>query len=466
MFRIRYILIWVVVSFALLFGVSWALERETIKFEAQQVQVLTELAADSALQAGQGIDDLFSQTIADDGGWSASNNDVFFNRTDTLSLKILYPAYPTSAHYTTNRDLFQWYLNTNNVARWKAFAYLYDATGVGIKAPLSGGAASYPAQADTVSKEFQEFAKKTTKSTTYIPYYVGNVLKWIKVPRIALIGARCIWYDESDYQHDIMCYGDMAGDTDDYKYGWKALQQNGYLYAKRSGVFGEYFLTPSKVGVTYINRDLTEKIYQNNLDIIMRYKYNEDNNLTTGRGMLESAYQAQTQQVKNNIISLRNEVINNGLFTVSKETSTISAIDYAIIDVFDSTNDAMIEQLYGGWVEYLTLNNGTFVVNTQGNKVVKFKGKMTAEKLNERSTEVNPTTGTKPTNKYLVVAKVKFSCDVIPNYKTGVFTTWRTKFDDDDFDNYNNIVLNKGVSTNKLTAGTKYVYTTYWGVTA
>ena len=47
MTKIRYLLLWVIASFLIMFFVSWGIEREALETEAQQVQALTELTSRS-----------------------------------------------------------------------------------------------------------------------------------------------------------------------------------------------------------------------------------------------------------------------------------------------------------------------------------------------------------------------------------------------------------------------------------
>lgn len=465
MTRVRYLLIWCIAAFMVMFFVSWEIERQAIESEATQVKTLTELAADSALQAGLGIDDLLSEysTSLSWYDWTDGSG-TNLNALRGKPLTVMYHRNRSDTHYTEDKDLFQWYMDRESVTRADAFAYLYDGTGKGI----GDGGTRIPSEQ---AKEFMAFAKKSVNSYTYIPYFKSDAsgvssLIWVKVPRIALIGARCIWTNQSDYNASLYSAG-WSSMSNDVKYGWDALSANGYLYARKGGVssaFGSYYLTPTKVGVSYINRDLVEKLYQNNLDLIMRYKYN-DTDLREGNGMPESPYIPQTDTVEHNMAEIEDDLITNGLFSVSKDTSTITNIEYKIVDVYDSANNDLIEQLYGGYVDYRQAGGGGNVLTGSIDDI----GIMTAQKLLERGTLTIPNadgTYSMASESNLVVAKVTFSTDVLLNYKTGVFTVWRTKYDGDSGTNYNDLIQTTGIATNRISDSLKYAYTRYWAVTA
>lgn len=485
MTRVRYLLLWVILAFVTAFFVAWGIERSALEMEAMQVQTLTELAADSALQAGQGIDDFFSdanEQLAYIWGDDKINGRTL--GTYNSNLLIMYTNSASDTKYSEG-TLFTWFFQHEKTAttydgttyslgsaadKTEAFRYLYDGTG-------RGTTGSYYTPPSIVAQQFKKFALsyQGLQATTQIPYFMTNSsgedeLIYVEVPRIALIGAKCIWNSKSSYQSSISeVLGFSVGSTN-YNYGWEALEQNNYLVGQRKSVFyssktnGVYFLTPSKVGVTYIPISLVENIYQNNLDLIMRYKYNDDEQLDIHSTMLRNAYEYQSTQVENNVsnyeLTYNNGecgIVNNGLFTVNKDTSTITNVEYKVIDIFNGVNDDLIEQVYGGYVEY----------NSAG--VVSSTGIMTADKLEGRSTAMKYSTSgalTPETQHYIVVAKVTFTTDVILNHKTAVFTKWKTDYDRYEYTNLNDIVQTTGTNTNTSTNSRKYTYTRYYAVTA
>ena len=500
MTRVRYLLLWVIVSFLLIFALSWVIEGFILETEAMQVQTLTELAADSALQAGQGIDDFFVDTN-DSGNWEKpdgvlgtggiNDRDVDLNEV-IRSFSVKYTEYSSDSEYKES-DLFKWYFNhahasnkTNGtdptvliygstIDRRYAFKRLYDGTGYGTAEGWSDHSVTEAA------KQFREFAlsPQCLRSCTQIPYFdTDGTLYWVTVPKIALIGSRCIWMSEADYKADTNVLDAIAwncggSNTQETEYsvanGWAALRQNNYRYGLKSGAFGSYFLTPSKVGITYINRELVQAIYQNNIDLIMRYKYNNDKNLYDHAFVLRNSYLVQSPEVDSNITEYEynndNKIVNNGLFTVNKDKSTITNIEYKSLDVYDEYNNALIKQIYGGSIEFVDANQPYSEDNIRSIEV------MTANRMKDKYklrhiTYNQPENVTNASKNNIVVAKVTFTSDVILNHKTATFTTWCTKYDKDRPKNYNDIVQTTGTDTNKSTDSNKYTYTRYYVVTA
>jgi len=481
MTKIRYLLLWVIVSFLIMFFVSWGIESAALESEARQVQALTELAADCALQAGQGIDDFFTTYDTWDAPAGVWTNHGINGRTRSsdrngYGLNILYHAGKNATKYSSS-DLFKWYFGESHASNTydsglTTYGSFKDRQTLFTK--LYNGKAT---NATADAKAFLKFArsKQCLSLMTQIPYMKDNGdILWVSVPRIALIGAQWIWDNEADYvstlTSDVLSASVPSGERNDAKsFGWKALVQNDYMYATKTGYFGRYFLTPSKVGVTYVSPGLVQAIYRNNLDIIMRYKYNEDSKLAEHNGILLNSFKDSTDftssSVKTSINSYNNTynesshvgVINNGLFTVNLDHSSIEKIEYKTVDVFNSANAAIIEQLYGGYVEF----------NSAGG--VSSTGVMTANKLKDRFKRIHikPDNSVyRESNNFIVVAKVTFSTDVILNHKTAVFTNWNVRFDNGVAHNYNDIIQTTGSGTNRSTRSKKYTYTRYYAVTA
>ena len=464
MTRVRYLLIWVIVVFVIMFFVSWGIEGTILEMEAHQVQSMTELAADTSLQAGQGIDDFFTQLDVTLGDMAIQNiND---EARDKFNLNIVYHKYSSDMQFRRD-DLFTWYfdrassLMSAEDKRAYAFSQLYDATG---KGTVEGR--TYDVSDEAL--EFQKFVKRGVGAMplTQIPYtYTESGVMhtvWVTVPKIALIGAKCIWENESQFEGTAitsLLRNGLSGEQDKLRaYGWKALAQNGYLYGKKSGVFGTYYLTPSKVGVTYIDKNLVEKIYQNNLDLIMRYKYNESGSVRDHSGLQEGNYVYQSDTVNHRVnnynLTHSGSIINNGLFSLNKSTSTITAVSCRAIDIYSSANDTLIGHLYGGYREMTP--SGVW----KANKL------MTADELKKRYQVLrfqNDGTQIKAGRNYVIAYKVTFTSDIILNYKTATLTTWSTTYDEDGM---NDIVQTTGSDNDDAPESKKYTYTTYFTVTA
>ena len=474
MLKFRYLLIWAVIGFFSMAVLSFVIESYILKLEAMQVRSYTELAADCALQTGQGIDDFFAEpassatiTIINNDG-SRSTGLAVGSWYNTSAIKGLRIKYDNGYDEYDEDDLLGWYLSkvhstsSAHKDRLNAFKYLYDSS--------SGS--------DT-SKEFYNFAKSKACLSVYtqLPLYVkdgvdAGKLEWVKVPRIALIGAYCIWDNEEDFKNTFNTtsgLNSIYGTLDNYKMHkmWQALDTNNYLNIIKSSGFldgKEYMLTPSKVGVSYIPRELVEKIYQNNLDLLLRARKNGD--LQSYSGFVDdtwaygndSIYQHQENK------EAFNDIINNGILAVSKGTSTITGIEYRCIDIFAEKNNVLIEAVYGGLHTVGATGGGSYDMTGGIDKI-------TAGKLKDRSPNnlmvliSGKWVQSKANSKYEIIAKVTFSADVILSHKTAIFTNWGTTYDK-SVDNINDIEIRNGIDTNRATRNKKYIYTRFYDINA
>lgn len=453
MLKLRYLLIHVIVSFLLIFGVSWVLELYAVKYEAEQATTIVSLAAESALQGGQGIDDFFVNTTS---SYSPSNpvfsiND--YEMADANPLRIYAQDRLEDKAYTLYDNLFQWYDKT---------ADFID--GVDDKEDIFG--VLYGSSYLDRNADFIDWARNTFDLYIQIPVIPTsgsvNVL-WVKVPKISLMGAYLFWGSESEYVSDLLNSG--VYDDNDINYGWKALQQNNYMGTKKTGYFGDYYLSPSKLGLTYVNIDLVENLYRNNLDLLMRAKYTSTeagSDITQGNGLVGSQYLPQSDDVQANVDGVNNsalngaDVINNGVFSICKSESGIADVQYMVIDLYDDKYNDIIEQIYGAGVDVI----GT---DESGNTVYSDPYVITANSLRSKTTVVDAT-GNPAEHSYIIVAKVTFDADIILRYKTATFTVWRTSYDD-SHNNYVDIIHNDGSGGDGMTDSTKYQYTTLYSVT-
>lgn len=471
MLKFRYLLIWAVIGFLSMAILSFVVEDYLLKLEAMQVRSYTEVAADCALQTGQGIDDFFAEPVMSTKVIQINNDGT--TRTgvvagswyNTGAIKGLRVKYDNGYDTYAESDLLSWYIGkyhanaslgvvNNKLDRQEAFKYLYD---------MSSGSED--------SGEFYDFATSSAclRSFTQLPVVNGGAVTWVKVPKIALIGANCLWSSADDLGECLMnndlvsTYDGMPSTAEGKALMWKALKDNNYLNSlKSSSAFGNYYLTPSKVGITYIPRRLVEAIYQNNLDLLLRARQNGD--IQSYSGFVDDTWAYDRDEVYNNQSNMTsfNDVVNNGMIAINKNTSTITKIEYKNVDVFNSSNNKLIEAVFGG----MYFRNGIEFINNS-----EYLSKASAELLKDKAPATLMTysggnwTPTKATSKYEVIAKVTFSADVILSHKTAVFTNWGTKYDTSS-KNVNDIVISNGVETNKISRSNKYIYTRFYDINA
>lgn len=447
MLKPRYLLIWVVISFILLFCACWGIEMASIPSEASQLDTIINIASDMALQGGQGIDDFFVSTnTLDDSSSSGSIVDYEVGTANPLQIWVQDSINDSS--YTCYNNIFKVYKPTKSIFH----------TGVTLE-ESKGSVFDVLYNTDNL----REFAKNTIKVTIDIPYIDGDTIIWVTVPKIALMGSEMVFEDEDNYKSLISGLSDIY-DTYSVAYGWKALEQNSYTVTEKTGYNGVYYLTPSKLGISYVNKDLVEFLYQNNIDLLMRAKFSTGDggdDIRVGNGLVDYQFVPQSDVVVSNIENVNNsvtggaDVVNNGTFAICKSESNVSKVEYMTIDLYDSQYDDIIEQLYGAGVDK---------IETVGSSYFSTPYVMTAEKLKGKSTATD-INGNKLEHSYVTVAKVTFTADVIVPYKTGTFIVWRSVYDD-SANNYDELVHKIEGRDSGMTESTKYEYTRYYCVTA
>lgn len=207
------------------------------------------------------------------------------------------------------------------------------------------------------------------------------------------------------------------------------------------GVKTHYYYTPLSLGITYINEDLLQAFFMNNLDLLMRSKYTNRKvyNLTDekcGYGVLKTAFYPELTDTDS--LNQYNP-INNGSFTllrgeklattdgrVSMYMGMKPKIEYKVIDMYatDPETTNILQAVFGAKFSSKfqeVVDNGQIQWLTTG-----FEGELingeTLKKTNEKSIEAikhitnssSDILDTKP----IVIAKVTFYADFIIPYKS------------------------------------------------
>lgn len=451
MFKPRYAIIWTCVSFVLLMFVALIMEQELVKTAGEQVNSYVSLAADMALVNAQSIDDTFSQAVYGNNSTVGGMNGRSISSSPVA--KLLAQKDENDEGYTAYDNIFHWYSGTKNLSssmsdenyRNKVYYSLYKATGT----PTDD------------AKRFIEWAKNIgNKVTTPAAYFedtpTGQVLKWVNVPKLARMGTQ-LFPSTDPNTAGVINYGAMNSPVR------KAILANKWMASRQTGVFDNtyYYLTPTSLGLTYVNTRLTGELFTNNMDLLMRAKYATNNG---GQGLTAGSDLNYTPFVHDNESSLPNGVINNGLWSFSKDSSTDVDVEYMLVDVFDSKNNSIIEKIYGASLKYVP-SSGTYEVD----------GVMTADKLKQRASGLKTADSAgklKPaTECYMIVAKVTFKADVIVRYRTAIFSGWRGKYDNGSVTNFGDLVRTYNHSNGTpmetgVSDSSKYEYTTYFAVKA
>ena len=201
----------------------------------------------------------------------------------------------------------------------------------------------------------------------------------------------------------------------------------------------EYYLTPISLGITYINEDLLQALFINNLDLLMRSKYttHPDCNLNSkeyGNGMLSGAFYPEL--VDTDTLDYLNP-INNGAFTLLRgkrmystgegayfyEGTVKPKIEYIVIDAYKDTseNNELLRQIYGPRLTKKVGADVSWDSEFLGKTVSGSLFREMDAKMIEEMESMTGTTGVFKTiydNKPIVVAKVTFYADFIIPYST------------------------------------------------
>lgn len=367
--KARNFIIIIVIQYLLLVFVSAVFELSVISSRAKEVKELIMAAADMALEQVQLVDDFM--------GYNANKE------------RLMLPFPSRNGEGFVKTDLFlatTGYDSTDPNNKKKIFDYLYNS-------PTSNDLRILAARASSIRVPVRYW-------TGGVP---GNPLSWYYIPKLSLMGTEI--FGTSGTQ--ALRIRDAGGNYTDPAFDQSLYTTYGLLSPYRTTGGEDYYNTPLNLGVTYINRDLLAKLFINNVDNLMREKYNGHANLNTAKGG-DGILVGQT--FTNEQIATLEEYnpINNGSFSVLRGEEFYNGSDarvfmgvqpdisYKVIDMYDPANDEMLKILFGGY--------------TGG-----FSSK--AQYLKDLDKHIiNPATGRPYDSKPIVVAKVTFYLDVVIPY--------------------------------------------------
>lgn len=427
MFKPRYVLVWCSISMVLLMFVSLSFEQYFVQIVGQQVNNYVSLAADMALINSQTVDDFFTDEMYGSTDANVAVSDINGRSSSSPVLKILAQSNSSDNAYTTYSSIFNWYPETLSIVstgddfRDEVFDKLF-----------------------TSNDDFKDWCENIGYKVTMPAYYSTGTSTfgsegWVNVPKLSRMG---VWNGAST----------LPAGTEDMTLVNYAIRTNEWTQPKQKGYYGNYYLTPASCGLTYVNRDLVGELFVNNMDLLMRSKF--DGNLSEYNGLNVTPF---VHENEDNAIDY--DIINNGLWSFAKGTSKNVDVEYMLVDVFDDANDPIIEKIYGGAT---ILNSATDEYEPDG--------VMTAEKLRERGSGLMQANSVGSLEKAdscnIIVAKVTFNADVIVRYRTALFSQWRGKYDNGSLTNFGDLVRNYPSQSKYegCTDSSDYEYTTYFAV--
>jgi hypothetical protein len=391
--------------------VSGLLELHVLSQKAKDVQLLVRTAGDMALDQSQVLDDFMSY----DGRESYKLKMPSADGGGFVSYDLFGGVYGLDSTVETNKE--------------PIFLKLYD------------------------NNDFKMLASRTNAMRRPVKYWNASKtgFEWYYIPRITMMGLDILPSGQS-----VRGVKDASGQFVSEAFAAEILSAYDLdSHTKYSGG-KEYFNTPLNIGVTYLNEELLSTLFVNNMDLMMRLKYDKNlNSEDGGDGILKGT--TYSDKVKGTL-STQNP-INNGNFSILRGTQNASSptvksfsgvkplIVYKVIDMYDSDNDDMLVSLFGA------NKSDAETGNTYTSK---------AEYLKAIDEDVkNPVNGMPYSTKPIIVAKVTFYADVVIPYFSLIAREMRANLGDGT----NNFVELLPEKTDGAEGTRRLAYTRYFAVT-
>lgn len=412
MLKAKNIIIIFIVNYLIILLVCCFLELILIGSKAQEIQVMMSTAADMALEQVQATDDFFIT-----GSGYIMDGDKLATDVTPYQMNVV----GTNGKYK-RVNIFEAVTGENTLAG--IYSSIYNSTNLG---------SFIDENPNVLAVDFTAGWVDNAEGA------VHNV-DWFKVPVIAQLGN--IHQEKAKKVYEMT--GTLVSDNRIINSIWEMYDlKNSAKKMNLNGEQVEYYLTPLNVGLTYINEDLVQAFFMNNLELLMRSKYAQrtDYNLSTkenGYGVLKTAFYPEL--VDTGTLTTQNP-INNGSFTLLRGERIGSTdmsiemykgikpkVEYVVIDMYDDKYNDILQLIFGA----KTTNRG---VDTN------FKGKeitgsllqdMNQDSINLMASVTGQTMSGVYEHKPIVVAKVTFYADFIVPYSTVSLREMRGRVKDGD----------------------------------
>lgn len=414
--KVKNILIIFMLNYLVMLLVCCFIELMFISNNAQQVQMLVTTAADMALEQVQAVDDFFT-----------SGNGYLLTNTEGLDNPYKVKVINKSNSKFIETNIFEAYAGTNDFEEIYKKVYNYSGTN-GIRDFIKN------AHGDISDITFlaMDYNVLETPSVNNMETNIRLEYDWYRVPVLAQLGAKDI-YDTDTLIKKIydLSYNEIH-DENVVSHLWQSYD---LLQPKReiwvNGEKSRYYLTPLSLGVTYINEELVQVLFMNNLDLLMRSKYG-DNDLTKsefGNGVLKTS--VYSDLVDTDTLKSVNP-INNGSFTLLRGEALdleglgnsinlykgiAPEIEYYVVDMYDSKYDEILQAVLGPKLSN-EVSNGSTNTKVLSGDALKRNDSATIDYL---TTMTGSNIGTERylfEKKPFVVAKVTFKAEFIIPYNT------------------------------------------------
>lgn len=412
--RYKHIITMIILTYATSLILSGFVESLYMYEKVSQLNFIMRTAGDMALEQTQITDDFFKP------------NDSFVVKDRLVDANKQHKDFKIKVPNTTNTkfeevNLYQEYTGidvTSANAKSAIYDRLYSADGSAFKQEL-----------DKSDPEALKADKIKKIKTPIININSAGGLDTIFIPTLAQMGiANTGTYKEQtedDKRRITGHFGKYISSSD--LHGMNKELRKGYeldRVTKMSELDGEdidYYLTPLSLGITYLDKDLLQLLFINNVNLLMRAKYSDNMDRGgsdyIGRGILRG--QTFADVVDNSAGRMDENYINNGVISAevgspspghgklrqgSSNRNERVEIRYKVIDMYDNANERILKEVLG------------VIPQKQMNdfRVSKYGDYYKALDLKDRQNGTTVTQLTKP----IVVAEVKFKLNTIIPYST------------------------------------------------
>lgn len=412
--RYKHIITMIILTYATSLILSGFVESLYMYEKVSQLNFIMRTAGDMALEQTQITDDFFKP------------NDSFVVKDRLVDANKQHKDFKIKVPNTTNTkfeevNLYQEYTGidvTSANAKSAIYDRLYSADGSAFKQEL-----------DKSDPEALKADKIKKIKTPIININSAGGLDTIFIPTLAQMGiANTGTYKEQtedDKRRITGHFGKYISSSD--LHGMNKELRKGYeldRVTKMSELDGkdiDYYLTPLSLGITYLDKDLLQLLFINNVNLLMRAKYSDNMDRGgsdyIGRGILRG--QTFADVVDNSAGRMDENYINNGVISAevgspspghgklrqgSSNRNERVEIRYKVIDMYDNANERILKEVLG------------VIPQKQMNdfRVSKYGDYYKALDLKDRQNGTTVTQLTKP----IVVAEVKFKLNTIIPYST------------------------------------------------
>ena len=436
MLKAKNIIIIFILNYLLILLACCVLEIIFITNNAQQVQLIMRTAADMALEQIQATDDYFTS-----GGGYIMETDVggISNSLDSYEEGRAYQLMVNTGSQFEQVDLFPAITGESSFSSIYNTLYGNDRINNFIEKSIEAnnsvlslrmaGAIVEHGDTVTINSEVGQVEIETSAFNMY----------WYSIPKLCMMGNSIV---DSSYHrvYDGVETGGVLANSAKVAQLWNMYDlANTTKKMTLNGRPIDYYLTPISLGITYINPELVQTLFMNNLDLLMRAKYMQDSgyNLNSeeyGNGMLKGSFYPEL--VDTSKLQQYNP-INNGSFTLLRgyEKSNTGEgaelfqgtckpkIEYMVIDAYDTRDEVkgILQQIYGPRLTKNTTGGASYDPYYLGREV---SGALFKEMDNETIREMKDMTNSSGStdtiydHKPIVVAKVTFYADFIIPYST------------------------------------------------